>query len=190
MNNDRLHRIWLTYRDILVFVACLLIANYFWKSTVQGDEGTNEVFWFGLNITPPFRLLSEHIARVTYRLTRLVTDTAHFVAPATVSFDSGFAFRIVWSCTALKQSFIWLIIMLFARGSWQRKLWFVPLGWLVAYVFNILRITAIGLLCEHHPELFEFYHVYLFKYLFYAVLFALWVWWIERLSNPKKSSHL
>ena len=92
---------------------------------------------------------------------------------------------VVWSCTAVKQSFIWLIIMLFARGPWQRKLWFIPLGWLVAYAFNIIRIAAIGLLCEHHPEMFEFYHVYLFKYLFYAVLFALWVWWVERVSNPR-----
>lgn len=189
MTKVQIRRIWYTYRDIILFAVCLFAANYFWKFTVQGDEGTNEVLWFGLNITWPFQVLSEHIARVAYRLTGLLTDTAHLSAPYTISFDSGFAYTVVWSCTALKQSFIWLIIMLFARGSWQHKLWFIPLGWLVAYLFNIFRITAIGLLCEHHPERFDFYHTILFKYLFYAVLFALWVWWIERLSNPKTSSH-
>ena len=180
---DRITSALRPYRDILVFAVCLFAANYFWKFTIVGDDETNSVLWFGLNISRPFQVLSEHVAQMAYGLTCFFTDTVHFVAPRTVAFDSGFSYEVVWSCTALKQSFIWLIIMIFARGSWQRKLWFIPLGWLVAYVFNILRIAAIGLLCEHHPDLFSFYHEFLFKYLFYAVLFALWVWWIERLSS-------
>ena len=188
MNKEYLYRIWINYRDILVFAVCLFAANYFWKFTVKGDDGTNSVLWFGLNISWPFRVLSEHVAQMAYGFTCFFTDTVHFIAPRTVAFNSGFSYEVVWSCTALKQSFIWLIIMLFARGSWQRKLWFIPLGWLVAYAFNILRIAAIGLLCEHHPDLFSFYHEFLFKYLFYAVLFALWVWWIERLGNPNTQS--
>ena len=183
MNKEYLRRIWINYRDILVFAVCLFAANYFWKFTVEGDDGTNSVLWFGLNISWPFRVLSEHVAQMAYGFTCFFTDTVHFIAPRTVAFDSGFSYEVVWSCTALKQSFIWLIIMIFASGSWQRKLWFIPLGWLVAYAFNILRIAAIGLLCEHHPDLFGFYHEFLFKYLFYAILFALWVWWMERLSS-------
>ena len=173
------------YRDIICFAVCLLAANYFWKFTVDGDEGTNVVMWFGLNITAPFEWLSEHIARVAYRLTQLVVPNVTFTPPYTIAFESGFVYNVVWSCTGLKQSFIWLIIMLFARGSWQRKLWFIPLGWACAYLFNIVRITLIGLLCAPHPERFEFYHAFLFKYLFYAVLFALWVWWIERVGKVK-----
>ncbi len=165
------------YKGVVLFVVCLLAANFFWKFTVQGDEGVNEVFWLGLNITPPFRVLSEHIAQVVYRLTRLFTDAVHFESPYTVVFDSGFAYSVVWSCTALKQSFIWLIIMLFARGGIRHKLWFIPLGWICAYMFNILRIVLIGLLSEHHPENFELYHTIVFKYLFYGMFFGLWVLW-------------
>ena len=173
------------YKDVLLFAVCLFAANGVWKLMIQGDEGTNEVMWLGLNVTPLFRALSDHIARVVFALTHVFRDSAHFHEPSTIAFDSGFAYTVVWSCTAVKQSFIWLVIMLFVRGSWKRKLWFIPLGWLVAYVFNILRITAIGLLCEHHPDLFGLYHLFIFKYLFYAILFALWVWWIEHLSSPK-----
>ena len=185
LSKDRILDALRPYRDIISFAVCLLAANYLWKFTIQGDEGTNEVLWFGLNLTPPFQWLSEHIAHITYRLTRFVTSEVSFIAPYTVLFDSGFSYSVVWSCTALKQSFIWLVIMLFARGDFRRKLWFIPLGWICAYVFNILRITAIGLLCEAHPERFDFYHTILFKYLFYAVLFALWVWWIERVGKVK-----
>ena len=168
------------YKDVLVFAVCLFAANWFWKLTVDGDEGTNVVYWFGWNITAPFQAMSEHIAQVAFRLTRLFTDAVHFEPPYTIAFDSGFVYSVVWSCTPVKQSFIWLIIMLFARGSALNKLWFIPLGWVVAYLFNIFRITAIGLLCENHPDMFGFYHLFLFKYLFYGVLFALWVVWISR----------
>ena len=184
MSREQIRQIWDTYRDILLFAVCLFGANLLWKLMIQGDEGTNEVACLGRDVTMPFRALSAHVARMVYGLTSLLSDSVHFHAPSSIAFDSGFSYMVVWSCTAVKQSFIWLIIMLFARGPWLRKLWFIPLGWLVAYAFNIIRIAAIGLLCEHHPEMFEFYHVYLFKYLFYAVLFALWVWWVERVSNP------
>ena len=175
------------YKDILLFVVCLLAANFFWKFTVDGDEGTNVVMWFGLNITAPFDLLSRHIAKICYEITDWVLSEGlvRFDEPYTIAFSTGFAYSVVWSCTGLKQAFIWLIIMLFARGPWLKKLWFIPLGWLCAYGFNIFRITLIGLLCMNHPNLFDFYHTILFKYLFYAMLFGLWVWWTECLSRSK-----
>lgn len=188
MSKEQIRRIWDTYRDIILFAVCLFAANFLWKLMIQGDEATNEVMWLGYNVTRPFRALSGHIARMVYGLTSLMSDSVHFREPSSIAFDSGFSFMVVWSCTAVKQSFIWLIIMLFARGPWQRKLWFIPLGWLVAYAFNILRIALIGLLCEQHPHMFVFYHVYLFKYLFYAILFALWVWWIERVAGNDQTT--
>ena len=181
--------------DILLFVVCLLATNYFWKYTVNGDEGTNVVLWLGRDITAPFEWLSRHVAGVCFWLTdavvkglemfRSVEKGLRFEGPYTIVFPTGFAYSVVWSCTGLKQSFIWLIIMLFARGPWLRKLWFIPLGWLCIYVFNIFRITLIGLLCMNHPTMFDFYHTMLFKYLFYAMLFGLWVWWTECLSRSK-----
>jgi hypothetical protein len=30
---------------------------------------------------------------------------------------------------------------------------------------------------EHHPDWFELLHDYIFKYIFYGMLFLLWLWW-------------
>lgn len=181
------------YHDILLFVICLFAANFFWKYTVIGEDAIDApVSFFGLDITAPFSLMAEHIARVVYWLTSQVRSTVHYRAPYTMWFDAnestarGFAVSIVWGCTAIKQSFIWLVIMALARGDWKRKLWFIPLGWLCIYVFNIVRITLIGFLCEYHPWMFSFWHEYFFKYLFYGMLFMLWVWWVERLGKIKE----
>lgn len=174
------------YYDIILFVVALLAANYFWKFTVLGDEGGDQVTWFGMDISRPFDFMAEHISRVVYWLISLTNEHVHYYQPNLISFDTGNGTRIVWGCTGIKQSFIWIVIMLVARGEWKKKLWFIPLGLLCAYLFNILRITLIAMALEHHPESFELLHTYLFKYLFYGMFFILWLWWTHRLSGAEK----
>ena len=171
------------YTDIILFVVALLAANYFWKFTVLGDEGGDIVTWFGMDISRPFDFMAQHIAHTVYWLIQLTNDHVYFFEPNHIHFATGTGTRIVWSCTALKQAFIWLIIMLVARGKWLRKLWFIPLGFVAIYLFNILRIALIAMIIEYHPDLFEMMHSYVFKYLFYLMLFGMWVWWTNRLAT-------
>ena len=168
------------YKDIIIFIITLFVANYFWKFTVFGDEAGEMVTWFGLDITAPFAFLSDHILRMVYWLVSLVRDTVH-AAGDTLYFDSGAGTRIVRGCTGLKQAFIWFWLIFTVRGAWGHKLWYIPLGWLVCYAFNILRIAAIALLIEHHPDWFYIIHEWIFKYLFYLILFGLWVLFVEKI---------
>ncbi len=178
------------YRDIIVFVIVLFGANFFWKLTIDAHEDGGPVHWLGLDISLPFDWMTEHITSVVYACISLFRDTIHRVGPVSMWYESGNAITIVWGCTAIKQSFIWLCIMLFTRGSWLRKLWFIPLGWVVCYAFNIFRIFCISLVIEHHPEYFEFLHTYVFKYIFYGILFLLWVWWVEKIApSPPKGGN-
>ena len=64
-----------------------------------------------------------------------------------------------------------------------KKLWFIPLGLVCAYLFNILRITLIAIAIEHHPDWFELLHEYVFKYMFYFMLFCLWLLWTHRIAK-------
>lgn len=163
------------YRDILLFVVVLLVSNYVWKFTVHGDElsygGT--VTWLCCDVTLPFDWMSQHIARVVYVIVSLFRDTLS-IRGTRLIWETGSSTGIVWSCTAIKQSFLWLCVMLFASCPWKHKLWFIPLGVVCLYAFNILRITLITLVIEFHPEYFHVLHAYVFKYLFYGFLFALW----------------
>lgn len=175
------------YKDIILFVIALLAANYFWKFTVLGDEGGEQVTWFGLDITAPFTWMATHIADAVYWMLSLTHDNLVRFGNNIHYADTNTGCSIVWSCSGLKQSFIWLIIMIVARGPWKKKLWFIPLGLLCSYIFNVLRILLITLAMEHHPDWFELLHTYLFKYLFYGMQFLLWLWWTYRLApSPKQ----
>jgi len=175
------------YEDVIIFVLTLFVANYFWKWTMAGDEDGAMVTWFGWDVTAPFEFLSCHVASVVYWLLSLFRDTVHLVGEHTIRFDSGSGTTIIWGCSGLKQSFIWLMLMLTVRGGWKQKTWYIPLGWVCCYAFNILRIFLIALLIEFHPTWFHVLHDYIFKYLFYGGMFVLWVIFVERI-RPRVSS--
>ena len=187
------------YRDVIVFVVTLLVANYFWKWTMKGDEVGTQVTWFGLDVTAPFEFMACHIASVVYGLLSLFRDTVYMADEHTIRFASGVGTTIIWGCSGLKQSFIWLCLILTVRPIFKSsnsqilkfsiaKSLYILLGWLCCYVFNILRIFLIALLIEHHPDWFEVLHNYIFKYLFYAMLFGLWVIFVEKI-RPHALSH-
>ncbi|MCQ2347067.1 MAG: exosortase/archaeosortase family protein [Paludibacteraceae bacterium] len=205
----------LPYADVIIFMVTLLAANYFWKFTVMGDEaGYGAVTWFGINLTPVFDRLAEHTAAAVYWVVSLFRDTIYQADAVTLRFTSGSGSRIVWSCTPLKQSFIWLCLMLATPAVYHHtvpvngstssttdgtsaakervharwhKLWYIPFGWIVIYLFNILRISAIMLFIEFHPEWFNVLHTYIFKYLFYGMMFLLWVIYVEKIRHAKSS---
>lgn len=170
--------------DILCFIVCLFGANFIWKSTIMADENGSPVYLFSMNISLPFDYMCRHITTVVYSLITLTRQSVHYFPPDTLNFDSGSGIRIIWGCTAIKQAFIFLVIMLFAPKvlSWH-KLWYIPLGLIVVYVFNILRIYLIALIIEHNPHLFDLLHNYIFKYLFYFVIFLVWCLWTEVINK-------
>ena len=176
-----LKQVFSPYRDIIIFVVALFVSNYFWKFTVQGDDFGEVVTWFGLDITAPFAWLAEETAREVYHIVSWFRDTIYQTDALTLRFDSGSSTRVVWACTPLKQAFIWLCIMLATVGSWRTKAWYIPVGWICIYVFNVLRIAAITLFIEFHPDWFDLLHTYVFKYLFYGMMFGLWVLFVEKL---------
>ena len=177
------------YRDVIVFVITLLIANYAWKWTFTGDENGDMVTWLGFDVTAPFEFMACHIARLVYEMVSLFRDTVYVVGDHSVRFESGTGTTIIWGCTGIKQSFIWMCLILTVRAlqpelrtkTWLHKLWFIPVGWVCCYAFNILRIFLIALFMESHPEWFHLLHDHIFKYAFYAMLFGLWVIFVEKI---------
>ena len=177
------------YEGILRFVVAMLAANWFWKLTVIGDEeGISPVTWFGLDLTWYFDMLCDHVAGAVYALLRCLGEQVTLTNGNIIRFtETRVGTSIIWGCTGVKQSFIWLVILLAARGQWKDKLWYIPVGWLCAYLFNIFRIFMVALLTKNHPEWFEFLHTFLFKYLFYGMFFCLWLIYDLYIVKPKNS---
>lgn len=170
------------YSGIIYFVVILAMSHFFWKFTVLGDESDTVVTFFGLDISAPFNLMATHVANMTAHLLRMGGYDISLINN-TVLFSNNVGVHIVWACSGLKQAYIFICIIGFYRGPFKKKLWFISLGLVVVYLFNIFRITAITAMIQNHPDWFYILHEHLFKYLFYAIIFGMWVLWEEKYSK-------
>ncbi len=168
---------------ISYFVLILIVSHFFWKFTVLGSETDQFVTFFGMDISAPFVAMARHVAIVTSELLNFLNFPIELTANNVIRHDNNVAVMVVWSCTGLKQAYIFTCIILFYRGSFKKKIWYIPLGLVIIYAFNIFRITAITGLIKANPNWFYLLHEHAFKYMFYAVIFGLWVVWEERISR-------
>lgn len=168
------------------FMVILIIAHFFWKFTVIGDESDLAVSFFGLNISGPFNFMADHIAHTVHRFLNFVGYTLNFEPNNILRFENGNAVRIVWACSGIKQAYIFFFLIALYRGPLSKKLWYIPLGILVIYLFNLFRITVITAIVHSYPQWFDLVHEHLFKYLFYAMIFGMWILWDEKFSKIKR----
>ncbi len=176
------------YRGVITFAVVLMISNLLWKYNVIGDESyslNSTVTLWGMNISAPFDWMARHVAYVSFSILHFFGSNAVLEPLNIFRYQNGHTIQIIWACSGLKQAYIFLCILTLSRGSWVKKLWFIPLGLIVVYMFNIFRIAFIVGYVEYHFSSFIFLHQYLFKYLFYGLIFGMWVLWEEKIEGKK-----
>lgn len=85
-------------------------------------------------------------------------------------------------CNGFKLFSIFTIFIAAFPGNWKKKIWFIPLGILIIHLANIIRVSALLLIQNYHPEYLDFNHLYTFTILVYSIIFLLWYWYIKRFS--------
>lgn len=172
-----------TYKGVLLFFISMFAADIVWKLCISGDEQSATIFFLKrYDWSEAFTFISTIIAKVTYFFTSIF-DSSAILRENIISFPDSKGIMIVWSCSGIKQMFIFLIIMVFADGRWKNKLWFIPIGLLICFFINILRTTTLALIIKDHHEIFPFMHHYVLKYLYYCLIFIIWLLWEECLKN-------
>lgn len=181
-------RQWLgQYADILRFVVVLLLCHLFWKYTLVYDEHNLEAYdvrWVGIDLSALFCAATQQVADVVYCVLHMFDSTVQMDGTRII-FSNSHSMKVVWACSGLKQMFILLAVVGCARGRHWHKLWYLPAGIAVCYVYNVLRIAFLGWIVESHFEYYDLFHSYITKYLFYAIIFAVWLLWNEKFGKKR-----
>jgi exosortase/archaeosortase family protein len=173
------------YRGIIGFVITLMLSNLLWKYNIEGDESnsiSSIVSLWGWDISAPFNFMAKNVANNCVYLLTWMGNVVTINDSNVIRHLNGNGVRIIWACSGIKQAYIFTCILLFSRGGWSRKIIYILGGLLVVYIFNLIRITFIAAAIQHHQDWFVFLHEYLTKYAFYAVIFAMWVFWEEKIA--------
>jgi len=90
--------------------------------------------------------------------------------------------RIAYICNGLILYVIFLIFMVSFPGPLKHKAWFIPLGLIIIYLSNLLRVVALVIIQIYAPDYLVFNHKYTFTMVIYGVIFLLWIIWVKMIS--------
>lgn len=156
------------------FIGMYIVANllYGWYITAYQPQPDPLTQW----VTEQSAWILSHTGWRT-----IVVD--HPTKPTTTIFYHAKAIVSVYEgCNGLNVIIIFLSF-LFAFGPIKKSLgWFAALGILIIYVCNLLRIILLFFVTLYLPHFHYFMHKYLFTAIIYAVVFAMWLYWVKRHS--------
>lgn len=171
------------YQGIVLFVICLLVSDYLWELSVDGDKESNTIVTlYGYEIM-------DFVNWVTSLYASIIHDILSKIGYCTQLINSRNYFSnmhhctIIFGCSGIKQTLMILVIILFARGSWVHKTWYALVSVALLTLYNVFRLCFLTAIVRDNPEWFGFLHDVVFKYSYYFLMFLLWLLWDEYLRK-------
>ena len=85
------------------------------------------------------------------------------------------SFCVTSGCSAAMQLWLFWSWILWGKGSWQRKLCYLPFSACVILLFNGIRIGLLGWIIVHAEPCFNLFHDKILSILIPIVMFGLWI---------------
>lgn len=95
----------------------------------------------------------------------------------------------VWiggACNGITLMFLFAIFIIAYPGNIKAKYWYLPLGIILVYSLNLIRIISLALIAFYSPEYLDFNHTYTFTFIAYSFVFGLWMLWVNKFSIQKE----
>jgi exosortase/archaeosortase family protein len=155
------HKLWWAFSPHIYSISAFTAIATWLAATVYTASAWFDAHVFGMDI-------------VLY-----ATNVIHFNANNT-------AIYVNESCSGFKQMWQVVILFLLFPGPWKYKLWYIPMGMLAMFLFNIIRIVGLSFTMIHWPQQWDFIHMWIFRPFYYLIIFILWVVWVEKFGGFKR----
>lgn len=186
MNNTHLKDLVLKlkpYWGMFYFAGMLLLTHYAWKysftESLQMGGAPQVWLWQTFDCTQFFDACVDYLCKIIDWVFADVFGVADYDIMAHRFYilePARFVIGIVWSCTGLKQLFIFTVMLLFYPYGHKQKCWAIPAFGVVILLLNIVRLLVLLYHVKHVPSDFDLWHEGS-KYVFYAIMFGMWVLW-------------
>jgi len=91
--------------------------------------------------------------------------------------------RIGPGCDGLVVMALFAIFIAYYPGKIGHKTWYIPVGLLLIYFINVLRVVCLALILKEAPDWLDFNHDYTFTIIIYGLVFWMWYIWIKKFSQ-------
>jgi exosortase/archaeosortase family protein len=93
-------------------------------------------------------------------------------------------------CVGFGLTFAFVALIISYPGPWRKKLWFVPLGVALIMLSNIIRVMTLAISTYNKGGFVDLNQHDFFNYVIYALIFVLWVVWIQIINTNKPAAGL
>ncbi|MFC1731193.1 archaeosortase/exosortase family protein [candidate division KSB1 bacterium] len=173
-------------KDVIIF--CIITLGFHFLFRYLAYQLHYELF--GVRVIPigVFDFFRDQVYYGTTFILRDLLGISFQVNDHTIYFNNNTFIGVNHGCSGVKLFLQWIVLMVIYPGPWKKKLWFIPLGMILIYLTNLFRMTGLSiiLLKFQNQTWFNFSHDYIFRPLFYVVIFSLWVIWVEYIYRKKK----
>lgn len=175
------NKIWRPIIQILLFATITLLFHYLWWGGIRNF--LTQFYWFEAFRHQMVKWVFTSSAWINENILGL-----DIIRQGTTIILPGHGFvEVVEDCSGTKQFYQILVLFVLFPGPWKHKLWYIPASLLVMHITNVLRIVFLTLTLLWFPEEWDFIHLFVMRPMFYVVIFALWIIWIEKFENPRYS---
>ncbi|MGX7667038.1 exosortase family protein XrtF [Flavobacterium pedocola] len=101
-------------------------------------------------------------------------------------YKGKFVARIIEGCNAVSVMILFASFIFAFSTKWPKTIAYIVLGCVIIHLLNVLRIAFLAMALYGYPEYEHFLHGVLFPLCIYAVVFVLWVLWLQKFSGYEK----
>lgn len=162
-------------RFVIIFVVLYLVLNVLYGFWIRS---------YGNYPDPATKAVTHQTSAV---LNLLGEQTTTMPRPATPSVsilkDNRSALNVYEGCNSINVMIVFVSFILAFGGAGRKMAWFIPLGIVLIYMVNLIRVIGLYYVAEHWHDYFYYIHKYAFTAFIYVFVLILWWWWIERISD-------
>ncbi len=175
------------FTDVLLFIIITLVIHYsfrYWANQLDYAPVKSQIYNLEGKMADVVYYQSKWFVVNVLRIEITAVDQIK-----TMYFANNGYIAVNRSCSGFKQILQFALLLMVFPGLWKRKLWFIPLGVVVVHLINLFRIIGLSVVVITIPQHWDFSHDYVFRPIFYIVIFMMWVWWVEKIgiSSKKKA---
>lgn len=171
-------------REVAIFMLITIVIHYsyrFWANDLAYAPVSKAVYNFEERLTQLVYVQSKYVVTQILDLQITSIDDKERI----IYFENNGFVGVSHGCSGFKQLLQVLLLFLIYPGPAKHKLWYIPMGLVMIYFVNIMRIVILSAVVNAKPEYFQFVHDNVVRPFFYVVIFALWVIWVEKIY-PKR----
>jgi len=105
----------------------------------------------------------------------------------TIAHEAKPVLSVYEGCNGINVMIIFVAFVIAFGPMIRAMMWFIPLGFFIIHLGNLLRLVLLFFVSQEFPGALYFSHKYLFTAFIYAVVFLLWMIWVNSFSLSGKN---